>query len=79
MLGDISMAAKHVLGAVHIIKNAGGPGQLGLGEFVYFILWACVHGKRLLDWQPVIRCGTDFMKAKKSSEELATSSLDVCR
>lgn len=47
MLQDTTMAAKHVLGAVHIIKAAGGLQALGLSDIVRGILYSCIYGKSL--------------------------------
>ncbi|KAH6880359.1 hypothetical protein B0T10DRAFT_581623 [Thelonectria olida] len=49
MVRDLSMASKHVLGAVHIIREAGGVQALGLSELVICILYSCMYGKGLLD------------------------------
>ncbi|KAI1141735.1 hypothetical protein F5Y05DRAFT_373635 [Hypoxylon sp. FL0543] len=62
MLGDLSMASRHVWGALHIVQLAGGPEALGLSEFVCYILHSCIHGKRLLDRHPELRCSKAFMK-----------------
>ncbi|KAF3798180.1 hypothetical protein GCG54_00010526 [Colletotrichum gloeosporioides] len=54
MIQDISMASNHVLGAINIIQAAGGSQVLGLSDLVRYILYNCVHAKRLLDWMPVL-------------------------
>lgn len=47
MLQDSKMAAKHILGAIHIIKAAGGIKALDLSDFVLGILYSCIYGKNL--------------------------------
>ncbi|KAI0138976.1 hypothetical protein F4776DRAFT_617512 [Hypoxylon sp. NC0597] len=61
MLGDLDMASKHVLGVLQIVHMAGGFQALGLSEFVHYILYSCIHGKRLLDPDPVLPCSARFM------------------
>ncbi|KZL86877.1 hypothetical protein CI238_09218 [Colletotrichum incanum] len=53
MLHDFSMASKHVLGAVQIIHEAGGLEILGLSDVVRCVLFSCVYGKGLLNWDPL--------------------------
>ncbi|KAI1410438.1 hypothetical protein F5Y13DRAFT_167771 [Hypoxylon sp. FL1857] len=62
MLGDLPMASKHVSGALHIVRSAGGYNALGLSEFVQFILHSCIYGKRLLDLSAIPPCSAVFMK-----------------
>ncbi|KAI0827813.1 hypothetical protein F5Y06DRAFT_283585 [Hypoxylon sp. FL0890] len=62
MLGDLSMASRHISGALHIIQMAGGFQALGLSEFIRYILHSCIYGKRLLDRQPVLPCSDVFMR-----------------
>lgn len=65
MLDDLSMAAKHVVGAAEIVQAAGGPEALGLSNIVQFILGSCLRGHSLAGWGPVmIDCGAAFMKPK---------------
>lgn len=54
MIQDISMASNHLLGAINIIQPTGGSQVLGLSDLVRYILYNCVHAKRLLDWMPVL-------------------------
>lgn len=49
---DMRMAASHLTGAINIIKAAGGPEALSLSNLIKCILFSCVYGKRLLDWDP---------------------------
>ncbi|KAH8658537.1 hypothetical protein BGZ61DRAFT_371055 [Ilyonectria robusta] len=62
MLGDLSMASKHVVAAVNIIQMCGGSRALGLSNFVIYILNNCIKGKRLLEPQPSSSCTDTFMK-----------------
>lgn len=48
------MAAKHMLGAIHIIQEAGGVDALGLTDLVRYIIHSCIHGKGLPDWEPAL-------------------------
>ncbi|KAH8888064.1 hypothetical protein GQ53DRAFT_725278 [Thozetella sp. PMI_491] len=61
MLGDMKMAAKHIQGASHLAQMAGGPQALGLNSFASYFLHSCIYGKRLLDSDPKVNCGSDFM------------------
>ncbi|KAH7303641.1 hypothetical protein B0I35DRAFT_446351 [Stachybotrys elegans] len=62
MLGDLSMASRHLKAVLDIIQGAGGPHAMGLTDFVCFILHKFIHFKRLLDIDPQSSCSKDFMK-----------------
>lgn len=62
MLGDLSMAIKHVMGAAEIVQVGGGPQALGLSGIVQYILDRCLQGHRLEDWDPLMDCDSAFMK-----------------
>ncbi|KPM38265.1 hypothetical protein AK830_g8296 [Neonectria ditissima] len=62
MVGDISMATNHVLGAIRIVETGGGPQAIGLSDFVLQFLCTLIYGKRLLDLDPKIYWSSMFMK-----------------
>lgn len=62
MLGDLDMAFKHILGAAEIIREAGGPETLGLSKFIRYVMYHCLHGGRLLAWNPLMGCSSSFMQ-----------------
>ncbi|TEA15687.1 hypothetical protein C8034_v002283 [Colletotrichum sidae] len=53
MIQDALAATNHVLGAVQIIRAAGGLEALGLNEIVRYVLHGCVYGKGLLNNNPL--------------------------
>lgn len=55
MIGDLSMAAKHIGGALEIVQMAGGFQALGSSAFISYIFSSCIYGKRLLDLDPKVR------------------------
>ncbi|XXG99422.1 hypothetical protein Hte_005761 [Hypoxylon texense] len=55
MLSNLSMAAKHIGGALEIVQMAGGFQALGSSSFVSYIFSSCIYGKRLLDLDPMLR------------------------
>lgn len=54
MLCDMSMASKHLLGALQIIHVAGGLEILDLSRVVRCVLHSCIYGKGLLDGNPLL-------------------------
>ncbi|KZL70448.1 hypothetical protein CT0861_07107 [Colletotrichum tofieldiae] len=52
MLRDMTMASRHLLGAIQIIHEAGGLEILGLSNIVRCVLDNCMYGKGILDWDP---------------------------
>ncbi|KAK4096700.1 hypothetical protein N658DRAFT_435552 [Parathielavia hyrcaniae] len=54
IIRDMAMATAHVMGALQIIRAAGGIEVLDLSCMALFLLSSCVHGKRLLDADPGI-------------------------
>lgn len=62
MLGDLSMAIKHVIAAAEIVHVAGGPQALGLSGIVQYILDRCLQGHRRENWDPLTDCDNEFMK-----------------
>ncbi|KAF4342164.1 hypothetical protein FBEOM_3897 [Fusarium beomiforme] len=48
--GDHPVAAKHVLGAMKMIEDAGGLESLGLNHLIRYVLYNLMFGKRLSEW-----------------------------
>ncbi|CAM1504983.1 Fc.00g106200.m01.CDS01 [Cosmosporella sp. VM-42] len=66
MLRDMSMASKHVLGAVRIIEAAGGVQALSLSDIVRYLLYSCIYGKGLPDWEPALLYYSSMLKEPES-------------
>lgn len=60
------MAAKHMAGALQIVKMAGGFGALGLSEFVRYMFYSCIYGKGLMDWDPTLHISEENVISKDS-------------
>lgn len=54
-LNDLSMASRHVTGAVRIIQASGGADVLGLTSLVRYLIGASVFGKGLLEEDPSLQ------------------------
>ncbi|KAI8711628.1 Aldo-ket-red domain-containing protein [Fusarium sp. LHS14.1] len=71
MLGDLSMAIKHVIAAAEIVHVAGGPQALGLSGIVQYILDRCLQGHRRENWDPLTDCDNEFMKPETAWSEVS--------
>ncbi|KAF5632529.1 hypothetical protein F25303_9396 [Fusarium sp. NRRL 25303] len=59
--GDHLVAAKHVLGAMKMVEDAGGLERLGLNHLVRYVLYNLMFGKRLSEWDVDLQLASTFM------------------
>ncbi|KAF5636103.1 Aflatoxin B1 aldehyde reductase member 3 [Fusarium sp. NRRL 52700] len=59
--GDHLIAAKHVLGAMKMIEEAGGLDILGLNHLVRYVLYNLMFGKRLSEWDIDLHLASTLM------------------
>ncbi|KAI1016417.1 hypothetical protein LB503_010367 [Fusarium chuoi] len=59
--GDHLIAAKHVLGAMKMVEDAGGLERLGLNHLVRYVLYNLMFGKRLLEWDMDLQLASTLM------------------
>ncbi|KAI3572617.1 hypothetical protein IWW34DRAFT_856618 [Fusarium oxysporum f. sp. albedinis] len=70
MLGDMTMAWKHINGATEIIRAGGGTNSLGLSDFIVYVLRHLLHGDRLSSWEPLMNCSSSFMKPRLAGHSI---------
>lgn len=54
MVGNMAMAASHLLGAANIIEAAGGFKTVGVNHLVRSMMHSCMWTKRLADWNTAL-------------------------
>ncbi|KAF4416358.1 hypothetical protein FACUT_12654 [Fusarium acutatum] len=59
--GDHLVAAKHVLGAMKMVEDAGGLDRLGLSHLVRYVLYNLMFGKRLSEWDMDLQLASTLM------------------
>ncbi|KAI1055287.1 hypothetical protein LB505_009493 [Fusarium chuoi] len=59
--GDHLIAAKHVLGAMKMVEDAGGLERLGLNHLVRYVLYNLMFGKRLSEWDMDLQLASTLM------------------
>ncbi|KAF4498341.1 hypothetical protein FAGAP_5492 [Fusarium agapanthi] len=59
--GDHLIAAKHVLGAMKMIEEAGELELLGLNHLVRYVLYNLMFGKRLSEWDIDLHLASTLM------------------